>query len=254
MENDEQDEQQIPIRAHQRNIVFTDKNIWISELASMALVGALLVPLLSVSLIILRNEFTIHSQNYDIAVMKAERINTMHAISVIREKERLVRLLDKAASQKITQEAKYRLAELIHQNSTQYGYSPELLLAVIAVESKFNPQAMGRYRGGSLSGAIGIMQIKYETAAYIANTLGMGKISRQDLLDPEINMVLGTAYLMTLITQFKSFKHGIVAYNLGPGKVRAALVNKEPLPMRYYEKVLRQYYRIKESESEGEDS
>ncbi|GBU22315.1 hypothetical protein R80B4_02222 [Fibrobacteres bacterium R8-0-B4] len=232
----------------QRYIVFTGKSIWISELASMALIVALLVPLLTVSLVILKNEFTIHAQNYDIAVMKADRVNTLHALSVMREKERLVRLLGEVAGEKITLEARYRLAELIHQNSSQFGYSPELLLAVIAVESKFNPLALGRYRGGTLSGALGIMQIKYATAAHIANTLGMGEITRQDLLDPEINMVLGTAYLMTLITQFKSFKHGIIAYNLGPGKVRSALANKEPLSMRYYEKVLKQYYRIKDME------
>jgi soluble lytic murein transglycosylase-like protein len=245
-ENEQQQHTDRPRR--QRYIVFTGKSIWISELASMALIVALLVPLLSVSLVILRNEFTIYRQNYDIAAMKADRVNTLHALSVTREKERLVRLLGEVAGQKISPEATYRLAELIHQNSTQFGYSPELLLAVIAVESKFDPQALGRYRGGTLSGALGIMQIKYATASHIANTLGMGKITRQDLLDPEINMVLGTAYLMTLITQFKSFKHGILAYNLGPNKVRLALVNKEPLPMRYYEKVLKQYYRIKDME------
>ncbi|MDR2693236.1 MAG: transglycosylase SLT domain-containing protein [Chitinispirillales bacterium] len=244
----EENARQPAARQRQRNIAFDGKVIWISELASMALIGALLVPLLSVSMVILKNEFTIHEQNYDIAAMKAERINTLHVLAVMREKERLVRLLGEVAGQKIAPEAKYRLAELIHQNSTQYGYSPELLLAVIAVESRFNPQAMGRYRGGTLSGAIGIMQIKYMTAAHIAKTLGMGNITRQDLLDPEINMMLGTAYLMTLITQFKSFKHGILAYNLGPGKVRLALANKDPLPMRYYEKVLKQYYRIKDME------
>jgi len=246
-EQTEQFEQQRP-RRH-RSVVFTGKNIWVSELASMALVGTLLVALLSVSLVILRNEFTIHAQNYDIAAMKAERVNTLNTLAVTREKERLVRLLDEIAGQRIKPEARHRLAELIYQNSTQYGYSPELLLAVMAVESGFNPQALGRYRGGTLSGAIGIMQLKYETAAYMANTLGMGKIEREDLLDPEINMVLGTAFLVTLITQFKSFKHGILAYNLGPSKVRTALANNEPLQARYYEKVLKQYYRIMEIEN-----
>jgi len=249
-ENEQQSDQQPAERPRQPNIVFAGRNIWISELASIALLCALLIPLLSVSLIILKNEFTIQSQNNDLAAMKADRVNTLHSLAVMREKERLGRLLGEIAGHRITPEARYRLAELIHQNSTQYGYSPELLLAVIAVESKFDPQALGRYRGGNLSGALGIMQIKYETASHIAKTLGMGKINREDLMDPEINMVLGTAYLVTLITQFKSFKHGILAYNLGPATVRAALVNKEPLPMRYYEKVLKQYYRIKDVESE----
>jgi hypothetical protein len=242
------DNNDTPIRPRRRNIAFDGKTIWVSELASIALVGALLAPLLSASLVIMKNEFTIHGLNYDISAMKAERVNTTHALSVMREKERIVRLIDGIAGQRITPEARYRLAELIHQNSAQYGYSPELLLAVIAVESKFDSLAMGRYRGGALSGAIGIMQLKYHTAAHIAKTLDMGNISRQDLLDPEINMVLGTAYLMTLIKQFKNFKLGILAYNLGPGTVRSALANNEPLPMRYYEKVLKQYYKIKEAD------
>jgi len=248
MEENEQQSEQPVKRPRQRNIVFAGKVIWVSELASMALLCAVVAPLLFASLAILRNEFKIHEQNNGIAAMKAERVNILNDLAVMREKERLVRILDTISGQRITSEARYRLADLIYQNSTQYGYSPELLLAVMAVESGFNPQALGRYQSGSLSGAIGIMQLKYETAAYMANTLGMGKIEREDLLDPEINMVLGTAFLMTLITQFKSFKHGILAYNLGPGKVRSALANNEPLPMRYYQKVLRQYYRIKEIE------
>jgi len=248
-ENELQSEQPVK-RPKRRNIVFAGKTIWISELASMALLCAVVTPLLFASLAILRNEFKIHEQNYGIAAMKTERVNILNDLAVMREKERLVRLLDTISGRRITPEARYRLADLIYQNSAQYGYSPELLLAVMAVESGFNPQALGRYQSGSLSGAIGIMQLKYETAAYMANTLGMGKIEREDLLDPEINMVLGTAFLMTLITQFKSFKHGILAYNLGPGKVRSALANNEPLPVRYYEKVLRQYYKIKDIEDD----
>jgi len=249
MEEHEQQPEQPVKRPRQRNIVFAGKVIWVSELASMALLCAIVAPLLFASSVILRNEFKIHEQNQDIAAMKAERVNTLNDLAVMREKERLVRVLDTVSGKRITKEAKYRLADLIYQNSTQYGYSPELLLAVMAVESGFNPQALGRYRGGTLSGAIGIMQLKYETALYVANTLGMGKIEREDLLDPEINMVLGTAFLVTLITQFKSFKHGILAYNLGPGRVRSALANNEPLQARYYEKVLKQYYRIKEIEN-----
>jgi soluble lytic murein transglycosylase-like protein len=229
-----------------RYVVFHGKGVWLSELASMALGCALLAVLLSVSLIILKNEITIHEQGSRIAALKAERIVTGREMGVMREMERTVRLLDAAAGGSIPPEALYRLAEIIRQNSAKYGYSPEMLLAVIAVESWFNPEAMGRYRGGGLSGAIGIMQVKYETAAYMAKTLGMGQITREDLLNPEINMVLGTAYLVKLINQFNSFKLGILAYNLGPARVRTALAKNEALPMRYYEKVLRQYYRIKE--------
>jgi hypothetical protein len=231
-----------------QNIVFSGNSVWLSELASVALGSVLLAALLSVSFVILKNEVAIHEQGCGIAALKAERIGMGHEMEAMREMERVVWLLDAASGGGIAPEALYRLAGLIRQNSAKYGYSPELLLAVIAVESRFNPVAMGRYRGGGLSGAIGIMQIKYETAAYMAKTLGMGQITREDLLNPEINMVLGAAYLMKLITQFNSFKLGILAYNLGPARVRTALSKNEALPMRYYEKVLRQYYKFKEME------
>jgi soluble lytic murein transglycosylase-like protein len=230
------------------NIAFVGSKIWVSELTSIVLVCALLAALLPVTLVILRNEFTMSALDYDIAAAKAQKINMAHELAVMREKQRLVRLLDEVAEHKISSETIYRISDLIYQNSRQFGYSPELLLAVMSVESRFDPKAMGRYRGGGLSGAIGIMQIKYETAAETAKTLGMEKITRQDLLDPEINMILGTAYLMTLITRFNSFKLGILAYNLGPGTVRGSLARNEALPMRYYEKVLKQYYRLKEME------
>lgn len=239
------------IRRNRPNITIAGNNIWLSELTCIILGSALLAALLTVSFLIFKNEITIHKLGNEIAALKVERINIRHAVSVMREKERLVRILDEVSGQRIAPETVYRLAERIYRNSTQYGYNPELLLAVIAVESKFNPRAMGRYRSGDLSGAIGLMQVKYETAAHIAKTLGMGEITRQDLLNPEINMVLGAAYLTTLISQFNSFKLGIQAYNVGPAKVRTALTKKEALPMRYYEKVLKQYYRLMEMESDG---
>jgi len=89
------------------------------------------------------------------------------------------------------------------------------------------------------------MQLKYPTALSVAKMLGIEGLKRQDLMDPETNIILGTAYLTTLISRFKSFKLGIIAYNLGPGTVRSTLSRREALPMRYYEKVLAQYYMLK---------
>jgi soluble lytic murein transglycosylase len=225
---------------------FASKNIWVSELTSIIFVGALLVSLLSVSLVIFKNELIIHDFDRDIAKLKAENHNAASQIAEMREMLRLVSLLDIVIGHKVQGSAVRQLADLIYKNSLQYGYNPELLLAVIAVESRFDPGALGRYRSGSLSGALGLMQIKYETAREMANMLGMEGLKRQDLFNPEVNVILGTAYLTTLITRFKSFQLGIIAYNLGPGTVRSTLSRKEALPMKYYEKVLFQYYRLKE--------
>jgi soluble lytic murein transglycosylase len=227
-------------------IRFAGKTIWVSELASIMFVCALFVSLLSVSLAILKNELAIHDFDREIAGLKAENHNAANKIDEMREMLRLVSLLDIVVGHKVQGRAVLQLADLIYKNSRQYGYNPELLLAVIAVESRFDPDALGRYRSGGLSGALGLMQIKYETAREMANMLGMGGLKRQDLFNPEVNVILGTAYLTTLITRFKSFQLGIIAYNLGPGTVRSTLSRKEALPMKYYEKVLVQYYRLKD--------
>jgi soluble lytic murein transglycosylase len=166
-------------------------------------------------------------------------------MNLMREQQRILIILDSVAGDRIRPDAKIRLAELIYTSSRQFGYNPELLLAVIAVESRFNPAALGRYRSGSRSGALGLMLIKYPTALEVAKTIGMTGLTQADLLDPEINMILGTAYLTMLISRFQSFKLGIMAYNLGPGTVRRGLSRNEQIPTRYYERVLGYYYRFK---------
>jgi soluble lytic murein transglycosylase-like protein len=225
--------------------MFAGKKIWVSELASIAIICVLLAALLSVSLVIIRNERAIHDADRRIAELRAEKINLARDIEAMREKDRLIKLMNAVVGGKTTPATVQKLADLVYKNSRQYGYAPELLLAVIAVESHFNPEALGRYRSGTLSGALGLMQIKYVTARTMANMLGMEGIEPDDLLDPEINMILGTAYLTTLVSRFKSFKLGLLAYNLGPTTVRGSLARNEKLPMRYYEKVLAQYYKLK---------
>ena len=233
--------------------MFVGKKIWISELASIACVCVLLAALLSVTLVIIRNERAIRDSDHRIAELQAEKINLTRDLEAMREKDRLIKLLNAIVGSKTQPSTVHKLADLVYKNSRQYGYNPELLLAVIAVESQFDPEALGRYRSGTLSGALGLMQIKYQTARAMAKVLGMEGIEPNDLLDPEINMILGTAYLTTLISRFKSFKLGLLAYNLGPGTVRGTLARNEKLPMRYYEKVLAQYYKLKTLREESGD-
>ncbi len=45
---------------------------------------------------------------------------------------------------------------------------------------------------------------------------------------------------------FKDLKLGILAYNQGPGTILESIHGDRPLSLRYYEKVLRAYYRLSE--------
>lgn len=232
--------------AHRRlkGILIVGKQLWISELSSIVFVCLLLVSLFSISFLILRNELSIRKLDRQIAALEIEKINLSHSMDELKERNRLSSLLCNIVSKRVSTPVIRHLADLVYLNSRQFGYSPELLLAVISVESRFDAKALGRYRSGNLSGALGLMQLKYETALEVAQNLGIENLRPEDLFDPEINVVLGTAYLTRLISQFRNFKLGLLAYNLGPGTVRSTLSRKEKLPLRYYEKVLRQYYRL----------
>jgi soluble lytic murein transglycosylase len=224
---------------------FFGKKLWVSELTSIIFICVLSAFLLYISVIILRNERTINDLDHKIIVLKAEKVDMTHEMEIASERLRVKMLLGKAAGKKIKPETIDKLADLVYQSSKQYGYSPEMLLAVMAVESQFNPNALGRFRSGNLSGALGLMQVKYEAGLWVAKKIGMEGLKEEDLMDPEINMILGTTFLTMMIARFKNFQHGVMAYNLGPGTVRGTLARREQLPMGYYQKVLTQYHRLK---------
>ena len=79
-----------------------------------------------------------------------------------------------------------------------------LLMAVIKVESDFNPNAL------SPKGAIGLMQIMPETA----RELGL-----IDPFDPLQNIHGGARYLSDCIHRFDNLGLGLAAYNAGPNLV-----------------------------------
>jgi soluble lytic murein transglycosylase-like protein len=227
--------------------------LWLSELLAGSAVALLLVCFMSMTLIILLNSLTIRAFDRDIAAREAEKIQQTYAISGLREQARILSLIRKLAGGMVSDSTLCEVAGLVHRSSAQFGYDPLLLVAVIRVEGVFNPAARGRYISGAYSGAIGLMQLKFETAQEMARKLKLPLRNEQDLFNPEINLVLGIAYLTQLVKRFKSFKLGLLAYNQGPGVIRQTLTNKEPLSITYYQKVLRYYYRLKKMSATLQD-
>ena len=77
----------------------------------------------------------------------------------------------------------------------QFDIEPALILAIMEVESAFNPQAR------SQSNALGLMQIMRSTAGRDVNELIDNKATNpteQELLDPENNIRMGVGYLSLL--------------------------------------------------------
>jgi soluble lytic murein transglycosylase-like protein len=225
-------------------ILFHGNKIWLSELTSIFFVILICGTLVIFSLLILKNEIYSNTLTKEFSSLKRSCLLSENELNHLRDIYRISQILYSFAGKNIPTETIIKVSELVHKNSRQFGYDPLLLLAVIHVESVFDPKALGRYRSGTLSGALGLMQLKFATAQSVAKRLDLLPLKREDLFKPEINLVLGTAYLTKLISQFKSFKLGLLAYNAGPGTIRTYLLRNEPLPLRYYKKVLRSYYNL----------
>jgi soluble lytic murein transglycosylase-like protein len=97
------------------------------------------------------------------------------------------------------------VARLAQEASRRHGLDPALVLAVVAVESGFRPEAV------SPKGAQGLMQLMPQTA----EALGV-----QDALDPEQNVDAGVRHLQALIKLYRGdLKRALAAYNAGQGAV-----------------------------------
>ena len=96
--------------------------------------------------------------------------------------------------------------------------SPELVLAVIAVESG------GTIQISSHAGAMGLMQIIPSTGRYLARKAGITDFATADLYDPVINVRLGCMYLSELMDKYNNNEQlALSAYNGGPGAVSSYL-------------------------------
>jgi soluble lytic murein transglycosylase-like protein len=98
-----------------------------------------------------------------------------------------------------------RYEPLIQQHASSQGIKPDLVRAVIQVESAFNPRAV------SPKGAMGLMQLMPATAAQF------GVI---DPFNPVENIRAGVRYLRQLLDRYNDNEQlALAAYNAGPGAV-----------------------------------
>lgn len=86
-----------------------------------------------------------------------------------------------------------------------------LVYSIIRAESFYDKDAVSK------KGACGLMQITPDTASWIAEKLEMKDFSREDLFDPEKNIMMGVWYFKYLLDRFDGdVKVAIAAYNAGP--------------------------------------
>jgi soluble lytic murein transglycosylase-like protein len=104
--------------------------------------------------------------------------------------------------------AKY--GPLIRDASSERGLDPELVKAVVAVESGFDAGAV------SDKGAVGLMQVLPATGERYGVASDKRRSVAQKLKDPKLNLKIGTRYLADLMTMFPDrIDLALAAYNAG---------------------------------------
>ena len=141
--------------------------------------------------------------------------------------------------------------EYVQKYAKEYNVDENLVYALIKAESNFNSNAK------SSKDAIGLMQLMESTAQDVCKKTDL-QISNEDLkeklLEPEININIGTKYLSILIKKYGNVEIAITAYNAGIGTVdtwiEKGIINSdgsnvENIPYKetnnYVRKILRDY-------------
>lgn len=125
-----------------------------------------------------------------------------------------------------------RFAPEIRQVAAEHDLAPELLHAVVQVESGYNPKAI------SPKGATGLMQLMPATARRLGVT---------DSRDPLANLRGGARYLRNLIGMFDGdLQLALAAYNAGEAAVHrhAGTIPPYAETIAYVKAVLRRYQAL----------
>ncbi len=137
----------------------------------------------------------------------------------------------------------------VTQSSRATSVPEELIWGIMRAESHYRSDAH------SPVGALGLMQIMPFTGRQVASLLSINSFEAKSLLEPEVNIRLGSRYLQRLLEKFSGSIPLVAAgYNAGPHRVHAWVRNFGTLDMdefvehipfietrNYVKKVVRNY-------------
>lgn len=94
------------------------------------------------------------------------------------------------------------LVKMIIEYALSYDIPVSLLFSIIYVESSFNPEAVNRNANGT-----------YDYGLMALNSRTFSNYTREQLIDPEINLKLGCEYLVKLKNRYKTWGEAVIHYN-----------------------------------------
>lgn len=103
----------------------------------------------------------------------------------------------------------YRAA--VERTAAKEGLDPGFVAGLMRQESLFDHDIV------STAGAVGLMQLMPRTATGLAGESGVAEFHTGQLEVPEINLLLGSRYLASLLQRFSGSRTGaLISYNAGP--------------------------------------
>ncbi|SHL99153.1 transglycosylase SLT domain-containing protein [Vreelandella subglaciescola] len=128
------------------------------------------------------------------------------------------RLVQTTIAGKMWDALEWRFPEAYRDKFQQFGQEngvdPYLLMAIARRESAYNPKVR------SPAGALGLMQLMPGTADDVSRSLGLPAPGRYGVLDPALNVRLGSAYFSDTQRRYRGNRlAATAAYNAGPSRV-----------------------------------
>jgi len=132
-------------------------------------------------------------------------LKTTRAWHIQRERESFEKVLEEVSSGKNTTS----IPALVEKASLKYGIPKEILMAIISIESGFNPRAYNKNKDGTEDR--GLMQVNYQHNLSLMKEYGI--TDPEQLYDPELNIEIGARILYENYKRFGNWVMAIKAYN-----------------------------------------
>lgn len=160
----------------------------------------------------------------------------------LRELKKLMDAIKDLSRGEMKEKDRIELSKVIYRESKRYKYDWRMIVSVIAVESDFD-RLMVTNR------SYGLMQVRFMTGQETGNLIGVSLSDEQELHGITKNVKLGSFYLLEQIMKFGGVKKGLMAYNMGPNKLRKIYkkIGSKNLETAYVRVVYKYYNYLKKN-------